>query len=50
MRSHGMRPRCLSRTMGSWPGGTSKGDKNVFDPWGNDTAFNQVKYYATKKR
>ena len=49
MRSHGIRPRCLSRTMGSWPGGTSKGDKNVFDPWGNDAAFVQVKFWTPKK-
>jgi hypothetical protein len=49
MRSHGMKPRCLSRSMDSWPGGTSKGEKNVFDPWGHDTAFAQVKFWTPKK-
>jgi hypothetical protein len=49
MRSHGLFPRCLSRTMGSWPGGTSKGDKNVFDPWGNDVFFGLVKYWTMNK-
>ena len=49
MRSHGVLPRCLSRTMGSWPGGTSKGEKNVFDPWGNDAAFSLVKYWTLNK-
>ena len=49
MRSHGTLPRCLSRTMGSWSGGTSKGDRNVFDPWGNDTVFRQVKYWTMNK-
>jgi hypothetical protein len=49
MRSHGIRPRCLSRTMGAWPGGTSKGEKNVFDPWGNDLAFGQVRFWTPKQ-
>ena len=49
MRSHGLLPRCLSRSMGSWPGGLSKGDKNVFDPWGNDTAVAQVKFWTMDK-
>jgi hypothetical protein len=49
MRSHGMLPRCLSRSMGQWPGAVSKGDKTVFDPWGNDAAFKQVKFWTIDK-
>ena len=49
MRSHGLFPRCLSRSSSSWPGGVSKGDKNVFDPWGKDDVFKQVKYWTMNK-
>ena len=49
MRSHGLLPRCLSRSMGAWPGSLSKGDKSVFDPWGNDIAFKQVKFWTADK-
>ena len=46
MRSHGLRPPCLSTSIGSWPGAMSCGDKNVFDPWGNDASFAQVKFWT----
>jgi hypothetical protein len=49
MRSHGLLPRCLSRSMGTWPGAVSKGDKNVFDPFGNEAAFRQVKFWTMDK-
>lgn len=48
MRSHGDYPRCMSRAMGSWPGGVSNGDKTVFDPFGNDKKFALVKYWTPK--
>ncbi|MBL8227961.1 MAG: hypothetical protein JNL98_05770 [Bryobacterales bacterium] len=41
-------PRCLSTSMGSWPGAKSKGDKTVWDPWGNDDKFNAVKFYTPR--
>jgi hypothetical protein len=50
MRSHGMLPRCLSRTHeGGWPGGLSDGDKNVFDPFGTDDHFKQVRFWTMDK-
>ena len=49
MGTHGMLPRALSRSMGSWPGATSDGDKSVYDPWGNDAAFQQVKFWTMDK-
>jgi len=39
-------PRCMSTSIGSWPGAMSKGDKTVWDPWGNDTNFAEVKFWA----
>jgi len=35
----------MSRSMGSWPGATSKGDKTVWDPWANDKKFAKVKFW-----
>jgi hypothetical protein len=49
MPSHGDYPRCMSRSMGSWPGGTSNGTLTVFDPWGNDEVFATVKYWTMNK-
>jgi hypothetical protein len=49
MHSHGNYPRCLSRSMGQWPGGVSKGDKNVFDPWGSEEAFKEVRFWTMGK-
>lgn len=41
-------PRCLSTSKSTWPGAMSKGDKTVWDPWGNDLKFSQVKFYTPK--
>ncbi len=41
-------PRCLSTSMGGWPGAKSKGDKTVWDPWGTDAGFAAVKFYTPK--
>jgi len=41
-------PRCLSTSIGDWPGAKSKGDKTVWDPWGNDAKFGAVKFYTPK--
>lgn len=49
MKSHGLLPPCLSRSIGKWPGGVSKGDKNVFDPWGNDATFKKVEFWTADK-
>ena len=36
----------MSTSMGSsWPGTMSKGDKTVWDPWGNDEKFSRVKFW-----
>lgn len=48
MRSHGKYPRCMSTSMGSWPGAKSKGDKTVWDPWANDAVFATVKFWTPK--
>jgi hypothetical protein len=42
LRSHGMFPRALSTSSGSWPGAKSKGDKTVWDPWADDDVFEDV--------
>jgi hypothetical protein len=39
-------PRCMSTSIGSWPGALSKGEKTVWDPWGNDTKFAEVCFWA----
>jgi hypothetical protein len=46
-RSHGQFPRACSTSLGSWPGGVSKGEKTVFDSWGNDTNYRGVKYWVS---
>jgi hypothetical protein len=48
MRSHGIYPRALSTSIGTWPGAMSKGDKTVWDPWANDDVFTGVKYWTRK--
>lgn len=48
MRSHGKFPRALSTSIGSWPGAMSKGDKTVWDPWGNDEVFKKVAFWTPK--
>lgn len=37
--------RAMSTSMGSWPGAKSKGDKTVWDPWGNDRKFHTVRFW-----
>lgn len=39
-------PRCLSTSIGTWPGAMSKGDKTVWDPWANDEKFAAVGFWA----
>lgn len=41
-------PLCMSTSIGVWPGAKSKGDKTVWDPWGNDTTFAKVKFWTPK--
>ena len=41
-------PRCLSTSIGSWPGAMSCGDKTVWDPWGNDDKFALVRFWTPK--
>jgi hypothetical protein len=41
-----MYPRCLSTSIGTWPGAMSKGDKTVWDPWANDAKFKEVLFWA----
>lgn len=48
LRSHGLYPRALSTSIGSWPGAMSKGDKTVWDPWGSDDTFEDVKFWTRK--
>ena len=48
MRSHGNYPPALSTSLGPWPGAKSKGDKTIWDPWANDDAFAQVKFWTKK--
>jgi len=42
----GIYPRCMSTSQGSWPGAMSRGDKTVWDPWGSDDAFDDVKFWT----
>ena len=48
LRSHGLYPRALSTSRGSWPGAMSKGDKTVWDPWADDDTFKEVKFWTRK--
>jgi hypothetical protein len=41
-------PRCMSTSMGPWPGAMSRGDKTVWDPWGKDSAFDDVQFWTPK--
>ncbi|HUB30836.1 MAG TPA: hypothetical protein VL967_14110 [Terracidiphilus sp.] len=47
LRSHGMYPRALSTSSGSWPGARSKGDKTVWDPWADDDLFENVTFWTS---
>ena len=46
LRTHGIFPRALSTSIGSWPGAKSKGDKTVWDPWANDDVFDDVTFWS----
>ena len=46
MRESGAFPRAMSASSGAWPGARSRGDKTVWDPWGNDATFLAVKFWA----
>jgi len=48
MRATGHYPRALSTSSGNWPGARSRGDKTIWDPWGSDEAFKQVKFFTVK--
>ena len=48
LRSHGLYPRALSTSIGSWPGAKSKGDKTVWDPWASDDVFTDVDFWTKK--
>lgn len=39
-------PRCLSTSIGSWPGAMSKGDKTVWDPWADNQKFSEVRFWT----
>ena len=41
----GMYPLAMSTSIGTWPGAMSNGDKTVWDPWGDDDKFLQVKFW-----
>lgn len=45
VRQTGLFPLVMSTSLGSWPGAKSKGDKTVWDPWGNDDAFATVQFW-----
>lgn len=45
VRPRGPYPLAMSTSLGSWPGAMSKGDKTVWDPWGTDKAFKEVKFW-----
>jgi hypothetical protein len=45
----GSYPLCMSTSSGDWPGARSVGDKTVWDPWGTDEAFAQVRFWAPAK-
>jgi hypothetical protein len=41
----GSYPLAMSTSIGSWPGAMSKGDKTIWDPWGDDDKFKLLKFY-----
>jgi hypothetical protein len=44
--NHGSFPRACSTSLGNWPGAISKGEKTVFDSWGNLDSYKGVKYWV----
>lgn len=47
MRSHGVYARSMSRSLGSWPGAKSDGDKTVWDAWAGPK-FDRVRFWVLK--
>jgi hypothetical protein len=47
MPEKGLYPLCMSTSMSinGWPGAKSNGDKTVWDPWGNDQKFKNVRFW-----
>ena len=45
VRARGPYALVMSRSMGNWPGGMSKGDKTVLDPWGSNEKFSKVRFW-----
>jgi len=45
----GTYPLCMSTSLGSWPGAKSRGDKTVWDPWGDDAQFDKVRFFTPKE-
>ena len=45
IQEKGSYARAMSTSIGSWPGAMSNGDKTVWDPWGNDKKFNNVRFW-----
>lgn len=46
LKGKAMYPLCLSTSIGRWPGAKSRGTLTVWDPWGKDDAFAQVKFWT----
>jgi hypothetical protein len=47
MRSHGIYARAMSRSLGSWSGAKSDGDKTIWDPWAGPK-FEKVRFWVLK--
>lgn len=47
MRSHGVYALAMSRSLGSWSGAKSDGDKTIWDPWAGPK-FNKVRFWVLK--
>jgi hypothetical protein len=51
----GLYPRAMSTSIAAtsslaWPGTLSCGDKTVWDPWGDDDTFDDVKFWTPKAK
>jgi len=47
LRSHGIYARSMSRSLGSWAGAKSDGDKTVWDAWAGPK-FDKVRFWVHK--
>lgn len=45
VKARGPYALAMSTSLGSWPGAMSRGDKTVWDPWGKDKIFADVKFW-----